>query len=117
MFLNNSGRVCADAERIIERASHLSVEEIAELEARKGILTDVIHSFEARLADLPKEQREAVQCLLYKDVSDLFFDYRLALESRLAREAVRNSPALNDKLSALSAFKAIMADIAALHGE
>jgi hypothetical protein len=117
MFANKECQLRPDAERITERAANLSNEEVARLEERQAILKDVLNSFDARLQSLPERERKAILCLLYKEIATKVFDFRLSVETRLARKAIKHAPSVGVKMAALKAFQLIMADVATLHGE
>ena len=117
MFVNRRGRLRPDAESIADRAMALSAEELARLDERREILRDVLNSFEGRLHDIPVQDRKAIQCLLYKEIADTVFDFRLSLETRLARKGIKRADSVAQKMHALNAFQAIMADVAMIHGE
>ncbi len=117
MFFSQQGRLRPNAERIAEQAANLSDEEIARLEERQWILRDVLNAFEARLQDVPERERKAIQCLLYKEIAEKIFDFRLSLETRLVRKQITSVSSVSEKMAALSAFQAIMDGVAMLHGE
>jgi hypothetical protein len=117
MFINRNGQISIDTERIAERAASLSDAEIARFEERQGILRDVMNSFEARLSDLPERERRAMLCLLYDEIADKVFDFRISLEARLARQAIHAAPTHAEKIALVSAFGTTMADIEAIHGK
>lgn len=117
VFINRDMRLRPDAEKIVERAVNLTDDEIGRLEERQWILRDVINSFEARLADVPERERKAILCLLYTEVAEKVFDFRLSLETRLARKQIASATSVDEKLANVATFQAIMADVAMLHGE
>lgn len=117
MFVNRRGRLRPDAESIADRAMALSAEEITRLDERREILRDVLNSFEGRLQDIPVQDRKAIQCLLYKEIADTIFDFRLSLETRLARREIQGAASVAQKMDALNAFQAIMSDVAMIHDE
>lgn len=110
-------RLRPDAEKIVERAVHLTDDEIGRLEERQWILRDVINSFEARLADIPERERKGILCLLYMEVAEKVFDFRLSLETRLARKQIASATSVAEKMATVATFQAIMAEVAMLHGE
>ena len=105
------------AEGIAEKALALSADEVARLDERREILRDVLNSFEGRLQDIPEQDRKAIQCLLYKEITEVIFDFRLSLETRLVRKEIQGTTSVAQKMAALNAFQAIMSDVAMIHGE
>ncbi len=117
MFTTNTGRLRPDAETIAEFAATLPEHEIARLEEWQGTLKDAFNSFEARLEEIPERERKALLSLLYKDVVETIFDFRLSLEARTARREIQSATSIEEKLSAVRRFEAIMADVAMIHGK
>lgn len=117
MFFNTKGRARLNAEEIMEKAEALPLSEVAQICVREEILRDVLNSFESRLEDVPAAKRQAIRYLLYKEVTDVLFDFRLSLEARIAREQVSLSKTQAEKMSVVDGFAAIMSDVAILHGE
>lgn len=117
MFVGMDGRLRPDAERIVDRASGLSDQEVERLTELEGVLRDVLNSFNARLEDLPERERKAMLYLLYQKVGETVFDFRLSLEMRFARERISCASSLGEKMAAIRAFHTIMKDVAELYGE
>jgi len=116
MFANKEGRPRPDAERIGERAAALSDEEIGSLHEREQVLRDVVNSFAARIEALPERDRKAMLCLFYGEMADVTFDFRLSLETRLARQRIAAAKTRDEKRFALRAFQSVMRDVAMIHG-
>lgn len=117
MFANEKRQLRTDAEHIAERALVLSDDEISRLEERREILRDVVNSLDARLQEIPERDRKALQCLLYSEIAGKVFDFRLSLETRLAREKIREASSTEEKITVLATFHTIMKDVEMLHGE
>lgn len=117
MFVNNEGRIRLNSEKLFERALAQSPETLSCHEELKIRLKDVLNSFERRLEDLPEQNRKAVECLLYQELAELVFDFRLSIETRLAREEIRRARTHSDKLTVVEDFRSIMADVEMLHGK
>ena len=116
MFFSKSGGRRIDAEAIAERIKNLSDEEVEALEVRKLTLKDGLNSFSARVADLPERERNATFSLLYKEITDLIFDFHLSIEARDSRAKVQDAKSKEEKLVAALEFRATAEDLAMIYG-
>lgn len=117
LFFNRKGRVRTESEKIIERAFARSPEEIARCEELKLILIDGLNSLEARLEDLSDEERKAVEGLLYQELAEVVFDFRISLETRFARQRIQAASSREDKQAVVDDLRLIFQDIEMLHGK
>ena len=116
MFFSKSGGLRIEAEAIADQIKNLSVEEVEALEVRKLTLKDGLNSFSARVADLPERERNATFSLLYKEITDLIFDFHLSIEARDSRAKIEGSKTKEEKLVAAREFRATADDLAMIYG-
>jgi hypothetical protein len=105
-----------DIETLATRISHLPQGEAEAWEQRKEVLRDGLNSLNARLASLPKEDRNAVLSLLYKQITDLVFNFHLAAIMNAHRCEILAQPTGQAKREVLERFKAETEELAALYG-
>jgi hypothetical protein len=105
-----------DIETLAARISRMPQADAEAWKERKEVLRDGLNSLDARLASLSKEDRDAVLSLLYKQVTDLVFDFHLATLMNSRRREILAQPTHQAKHEVLERFKAETEELAMLYG-
>ena len=116
MFKNDAGELCADAEAVSQRIRTTSTEEVEALEERRGILRDALNALDARLEDLPERERNAALSLLYKEMTEIVFDFHLSLETSESRMKISAAKTHAEKAAAFREFQVDVQELAMLYG-
>src|SRR5690242_12766883 len=104
MFINNQGKLRANAEEVFERIKGQASEEMAQLSARKAVLRTALAALESHLANTIQSQRDATLSLLYKKIADLVFEVHLSILTSAARERIQQASTREEKHRALQSF-------------
>jgi hypothetical protein len=115
MFIDQNGRVCADAETTFEEVKRLSETDIERLAENQQLLRDGLRSFDVLLASLPERQRRATLALLTKKIVHLLFDFHLSVATHVARQRIAVSATDSERMAALEEFIATTRDLELLY--
>jgi hypothetical protein len=116
MFQNHRGEVCVDSEALAQKIKGASDAEIEAVDNRRSILRDALNAFQRRLDELPESERKAAISLLYKDMTEIVYDFHLSLEVAASREKIAKAGTRAEKIEALEQFHRLSEDLLALYG-
>ena len=105
MFVNNEGQVRTDVEAIAETIDHLSAGDPETLEEKRCMLRGAIHALSADLDKLSNRDRQAILVPIYAAVTDILFDFHLAVETRCVREGITQAQSRLAKEQLLRQFR------------